>query len=161
MIGVTGSRRDRGFSLMELVAVLVVLGIVLAVAAPHMDGGRGLREMDYPQALLADIRFARQRAEADGCEVRVAISSSSVLIAQRAALCAGAFNRPVESLDAAGVSLGTAPPDGVSISASPAVFYFDASGRVLDSVGGSSVDVAITVGSRQIDIEGTTGYAAF
>lgn len=151
---------ERGFSLIELTAVLVILGIVLAVAAPHMDGGRSLRELDYPQALLADLRFARQRAEADGCEVRVSISSASVLFAQRASLCAGAFNRSVAPLEAIDSSLGGAPPDGISIAASPSVFYFDGTGRVLDNIGGSAVDVTITVGSRQIDIQGTTGYAA-
>ncbi|MGA8204350.1 MAG: prepilin-type N-terminal cleavage/methylation domain-containing protein [Woeseiaceae bacterium] len=157
----TDSRHDNGFTLIELVAVVVVLGIVLVVAAPYMDGGRSLRELDYPQALLADLRFARRRAEADGCEVRVAISATSVSYRQRAALCSGAFNRPVESLDATGALLDAAPPEGVSLASSPPVFYFDAAGRVLDSVGGAAVDVTITAGSRQIDVEGATGYAAF
>ena len=86
---------NRGFSLVELIAVLVVLGILLVLAAPRMDGGSSVRELGFAGQLLADLRLAQRRAEADACDVRVTITPTSVAIFQRASLCSGAFNRPV------------------------------------------------------------------
>jgi MSHA pilin protein MshC len=153
--------RASGFSLIELTAVLVVLGILLAIAAPRLDAGRGVRELGFAEQVLADLRFAQRRADADRCEVRVAVSSAEIMISQRSALCSGPFNRPVAAIGADGTSVGSSPPEGMSLSASPAVFYFDGAGRVVDSVGGTPVDVVITVGLRQIELTGATGYASY
>lgn len=153
--------RDAGFSLIELTAVLVVLGILLAIAAPRLDAGRGVRELGFAEQVLADLRFAQRRAEADRCEVRVAVTSGAVTIAQRSALCSGAFNRALAGIGADGTTPGGSPPEGLSLSASPSVFYFDGAGRVVDSVGGTPVDVVISVGLRQIDLTGATGYASY
>ena len=152
---------NRGFSLVELITVIVVLGILLAVAAPRMDGGRGVRELGFTGQLLADLRLAQRRAEADACDVRVAITATSVVIMQRASLCSGAFTRPVAAPGEAGAALGASPPEGLAVSSTPAVFYFDAAGRALDSAGGSPADVSITVGARQLLITGATGYARY
>ncbi len=153
--------RASGFSLIELTAILVVLGILLAIAAPRLDSGRGVRELGFAEQVLADLRFAQRRADADRCEVRVAVSSAAVTLSQRSALCSGPFNRPVAAIGADGLSVGGAPPEGLSLSASPAVFYFDGAGRAVDSVGGAPVNVVITVGSRQIRLTGATGYASY
>jgi MSHA pilin protein MshC len=152
---------ERGFSLIELIAVLVVLGIVLALAAPRMDGGRSVRELGFTEQLLSDLRLAQRRAEADACEVRVAITPTSVAITQRASLCSGPFNRAVAAYDEAGATLGEAPPEGMPLVSTPSVFYFDGTGRALDSAGGSPVDVSISVGARHLDITGATGYARY
>ncbi len=144
-----------------MTAVLVVLGMLLAIAAPRLDTGRGVRELGFAEQVLADLRFAQRRADADRCEVRVAVSSTAVAISQRSALCSGPFNRPLAVIGAEGMSVGGSPPEGMSLSASPAVFYFDGAGRAVDSVGGAPVDVVITVGSRQIDLTGATGYATY
>lgn len=153
--------RASGFSLIELTAILIVLGILLAIAAPRLDAGRGVRELGFAEQLIADLRLAQRRADADRCEVRVAVSAATVAITQRSALCSGPFNRPVAVFGAAGTSLGGPPPEGLSLSASPAVFYFDGAGRAVDSAGGVPVDVVITVGLRQINLTGATGYATY
>lgn len=152
--------RQAGLSLLELLAVLVIVGIVAAVAAPYMDHGSGIRELGFAERVLSDLRIAQRRARVDRCPVRVSFSSTQFTVEQRSALCSGSFNRDVARSGEAGASLGGAPPEEMALAASPSTFYFDPSGAVLDSVGGSAVDVAITVGSRQIDIVGATGYAA-
>ncbi len=153
--------RQAGLSLLELLAVLVIIGIVAAFAAPYMDHGDGIRELGFAERVLSDLRIAQRRAHADGCPVRVTVSASQFTVEQRNALCSGSFDRDVARSGEAGAWLGGAPPEGMALASSPATFYFDPSGAAVDSVGGSTVDVAITVGSRQIDIVGATGYAAF
>jgi MSHA pilin protein MshC len=156
-------RRDgeHGFSLLELVVAMLVLGMLLAVAVPRLDGGRGLQELGYAEEVLSALRIAQRRAQADRCEVRVTFSAGGFAVEQRASLCSGPFNRPVAATAEAGVTLGAAPPAGIPLSAVPPVFWFDADGRAVDSVGGAPVDVAITVGLRQIQVVGATGYASF
>ena len=153
--------RQPGFSLLELVAVLLLVGILVAVAAPRLGADGGLRELGFAETLLGDLRLAQRRARADRCPVRVTISSSGYVVEQRAALCSGAFDRPVARTGEAGSSLAGAPPTGMTLAASPAVFYFEESGATVASLGGAAVDVAITTGARQIDVVGATGYAAF
>jgi MSHA pilin protein MshC len=152
---------ERGFSLLELVAVLLVLGILLAVAVPRLDDGRGLQELGYSEEVLSALRIAQRRAQADRCEVRMTFTAGGFAVDQRASLCSGPFNRPVAATAEANATLGAAAPSGMTLSAVPAVFWFDAEGRAVGSVGGAPVDVAIVVGLRQIQVAGTTGYASF
>ncbi|MGH8195969.1 MAG: pilus assembly FimT family protein [Woeseiaceae bacterium] len=153
--------RGRGFSLLELIAVMLVLGMLLAVAVPRLDHGRGVQELGYSEQVLTALRIAQRRAQADGCDIRVTISASDFQIEQRATLCSGPFNRDVAGTAAAGSTLGAAAPAGMPLSAIPGVFYFNSDGAAVDSVGGSPVDVSIIVGLRQIQVVGTTGYASF
>jgi MSHA pilin protein MshC len=150
-----------GFSLVELVAVMLVLGLLLAMAVPRLDAGRGVDELGFSQKVLTDLRIAQRRAQADGCEVRVTFTASGFRADQRAALCSGPFSRPVAGTSGATSTLGGPAPPGMSLSATPAVFYFDASGAALNAAGGTPVNVAIDAGLRVIQVVGATGYASF
>jgi prepilin-type N-terminal cleavage/methylation domain-containing protein len=56
-------RNPRGFSLMELMIVLVVAGIVIAIGLPAFSGFRNTLALKQARALLlTDIRDARQMA---------------------------------------------------------------------------------------------------
>lgn len=156
-----GRKACAGFSLLELTAVMVLLGLLMAVAIPRLDAGRSVEELGFPQRVMADLRAAQRRAQADRCEVRVTIGAGGFSAWQRATLCGGAFNRPVAGAGAAGSVLGGPPPPGIPLSASPATFYFDASGAAIDAVGGSPADVVIDAGARQIRVTGPTGYVSF
>jgi MSHA pilin protein MshC len=152
--------RKAGFSLVELIAVVLVLGLLLAVAAPRLNAGRGVEELGFVQDLLGDLRIAQRRAQADRCDVRVTFTTAGFQISQRAALCSGAFTRPVAGAGDAASTLGGSPPEGMTLSAVPAVFYFDSNGAALDSVGGPPVDISIYAGLREIRIVGTTGHVS-
>lgn len=53
-------RRDRGFTLLELLAVIVVLGLLMGVAAPLYLGAK---RHAYRTAVQADLRSARVQIE--------------------------------------------------------------------------------------------------
>lgn len=153
-------RRCGGFSLPELIAVLVVAGLLAAFAAAHWDQGRGIDELGFQERLMTALRLAQRRAVSDGCEVRVSVTAAGIAVAQRAALCSGAFSLPMAGTAGAGSVLGGAPPAGQSLSSVPATFYFDASGAVRAAPGGALTDVTIDVGARQVVVTGSTGHAS-
>lgn len=70
----TGWQKPKGFSLLELLTVLVMLGIISAIAAPAT--GRFLATLNFQkqtQKVLATLRYARLMAVAQGKEVRLAL----------------------------------------------------------------------------------------
>ncbi len=153
-------RRAAGFSLPELVAVLVVAGLLAAVAAARWDQGRGIDELGFQERVMTALRLAQRRAQADGCEVRITVAAAGFTLDQRATLCSGAFNRPLAGTDGAGSTLDSTTPAGLPLSATPATFYFDATGAVRTAPGGALTDVTLTVGSRSIQVTGATGHVA-
>ena len=76
MTSATGPRTDRaprgGFTLLELIAVLVLLSTVLAIAAPSLRGfARGRQTSDTAARMLALTRLAHSRAASWGCPHRL------------------------------------------------------------------------------------------
>ncbi len=59
-------RRGGGFSLLELVAVMVIAGILAGVAVVTLSTTTGNRSKMAADQLLRDLTFARQRAVATG-----------------------------------------------------------------------------------------------
>lgn len=59
-------RFRRGFTLVELVAVMVLVAILAAAALPSIDRLQASRVGAAHQQLLGDIAYARQRAVASG-----------------------------------------------------------------------------------------------
>lgn len=154
-------RHAAGFTLPELIAVLVIAGVLAAVAAARWNqGASGIDELGFVERTVTALRLAQRRAQADRCEVRVTVAASGYQIDQRAALCSGAFNVPVAGTAGAGSDLDSTPPAGIALSASPATFYYDTTGSVRSAPGGAFTDVTITIGGRQVQIVGATGHAS-
>jgi len=57
---------DGGFTLIELIAVMVIIAILAAAAVPTMSSLDSSRAAAAARQLLADVTFARQRAVATG-----------------------------------------------------------------------------------------------
>jgi prepilin-type N-terminal cleavage/methylation domain-containing protein len=68
----------RGMSLVELVAALVILGVLLGLAYPSWQRFRAHQSLRYGAAQVAtDLREAQERAKAERKEYRVAFTAGS------------------------------------------------------------------------------------
>src|SRR5262245_53650417 len=77
--------RSAGFTMVEVVVVIVILGVLAAVAAPRFFDDKTFLERGYYEELAASLKFAQKLAVASGCPVRLAIAANSYDARQQAA----------------------------------------------------------------------------
>ena len=137
-----------GFTLVELITILVLVGILAVVVLPRLTDMGVFREKGYAGEVAAAFRHARQLAVAGGEPVRVTVATASGIEVRLES--GGSVAHP-----ARGGSYSVANPEGISLSG--AVVVFDALGRALDT-GGAPTDFEIQVAGRKVlDIVGETG----
>lgn len=148
--------RRSGFSIIEAVVVISVVGILAAVAAPRLMSISDLNGAHAHRQVLADLRFAQQRATGSGCPVQVDFEAGRYTLTQRVDCRSGAFTRPlfdpVTNLPPYSVDL----PGGLSITSDVDPLVFDTLGRVT-TVAGVVTDASISVAGRPLAAIGETG----
>ncbi len=144
-------RAVRGFSVIELVTVLVLIGALAVFALPRLNTA-GFSAYGFHEELLAAVRHAQKTATASRCEVRVEVSASGddYAVTYTGAGPDGCMAQPVTAPGRGGNLAGSAPAQ-VDINQG-ATIVFDGFG-----VPGSAATIEIN-NRRQVVVEAFTGY---
>lgn len=147
----------RGFTLVELIMVLVLLGVLAVYAVPRVLNTGDFFARGFHDQSLAYLRYAQKTAIAQRRTVCVAFSPNSITltIANAAAVnnCANPLRGPNGDL----VLVARA---GIAYAGAPVNFNFDALGQPVDVGGAMSPTRPVQVGNtdRSITIETVTGF---
>src|SRR3982751_5148497 len=89
--------RSRGFTLLELIVVLLVLSVLFAMAAPSMSGfGAGRAAKQTASQIVSLSRWARERAISEGRTYRLNFDTANQVYFVTAANGAMFEREPVE-----------------------------------------------------------------
>lgn len=85
------AERVRGFTLLELLLVVCILGVLLAVSLPRFSGThRNLQLQELAKTLCAQLRFCQEYSAANDVEVRMSYLPAQRRFAVQAATDGGA-----------------------------------------------------------------------
>ena len=146
---------DRGFTLVELIAIMIVIGILAIAVLPRFGAIGGITARGYADQLEAYLRYAQKSAIAQRRPVRVEISGGAAPVLCIAAAPGASCPAACDGSNALATPLSFRSADGVASTAG--VVCFDSLGR---PGAGQSFAVSESGGAlaRTIVIEAESGY---
>lgn len=144
-----GAAIQRGFTLVEMIMTMVIVGILAAVVAPRFFDNNVFQSRGFSDQVQATLRYAQKVAIAKHRFVCAAFTGNSIALSFGPTAACGT---PLSSLTDAGNYVVNAPA-GITFAALPADFSFNA-------LGSPSVaqTINITGAANGVVIEAETGY---
>ena len=155
----SGPRPARGFTLVEMVTTIIILGILAAMAAPRFFDRDTFESRGFYDQVISTLRYAQKAAIAQRRFVCAAFSANSVTLTYdpvapssshlAMTACPGGSNLTGPT----GVVPYSVSSSTASFTALPAAFYFDALGKP-----SASGVIAVSGYATPITVEAETGY---
>ncbi len=138
--------KQRGFTIVELIMVIVILGIISAVAVPRFFDRKVFDERFYFEEVLSTVRYGQKLAVASGCSIAFQINASGYALNYNGGDCG---NGPVGSDYVKSLPAGVAVTNTLTIS-------FNSLGSVNETCPGGRC--VATIGSHTFTVHAATGF---
>ena len=166
--------KQRGFTMIELIVIMMVVGIMAVVALPRMDSLRGFDEAGYRDKVKATLEYARKSAVAQRRHTQVITASNCMGVwiasadpdsgfpssASGPVLCGSTVTTFPRSLTLPGTgSNAFTPPSNGTLTSTTTTLVFDPLGRPLNSTGAIlTTATTFNVSGNTVYVEAETGY---
>jgi MSHA pilin protein MshC len=147
-----------GFSLIELIVVIVLMAILVGVAVPRFFGQGDFEAPAFAQELASAARYAQKLAVVSGCPVDFTVTAGGYALFQPVATTPVCSGTPTMTLAATHPATGGAftgsVPTGVTLGGATTV-RFDAAGRPNGgaSFGVGDITVSIAADSGLVSVQ--------
>lgn len=155
---------QRGFTLLELTVVMIVIGVLAAVAVPSFNGVSGFAARGARDTVASTLRYAQRSAIAMRRNVCVNLGTTLLTVTHASNAGNGQACEAANALldPGTGIAFGDASntlPGGATLTAASSV-AFDAAGRPMGSVGNylsTALSISVTGHPSAVTVEAETG----
>ncbi len=151
--------REKGFTLIELILIMVLMSIIGITASPLFNQSSAFQERFFIDELMNMLRFANITATATGCDIVIKeVDKQKLGLFMRQNCKQDDYTRAVLSpfiLDGQTTYLVNVPK-ALSVSSFP--IYIDSNGQVTDSSQHWQKVINVSINQHRLLIDGTSGF---